>query len=436
MTAPILTEISRLGERDRDDLLITTRRLLAEMQALSSRIAAVQEIATAINRTLNLDEILAIVGRQAKWLLDFEHCSVALCGHETKQFVTLFGPAISREALKTADHDPIATAVYSKQSQLIRHKLGPDSNYASLIIIPLESEGEVLGTINFATSKAAAYTQDDLRIGYLLALQLSSALRNAHRFEEINKLYSQLESTYADLRQSEQLRNDMTHMIVHDLRTPLSVMMLTVDIVGKRGGLTNDVFVQMLNKAHAAGHRLMGMIDDMLDVSKLEEGELNLSLAPLEWDSLLKDRVKEYEFQADKEEKQFHLALTPNLPGVWGDGRLIGRVLDNLFSNALKYTMRNGRISLHIAADDQHLICQMGDDGEGIPPEYQERIFDKFVQVTDETGQARRKGTGLGLAFCRMVVEAHGGRISVTSAPEQGSTFTVLLPLQDASNTP
>jgi K+-sensing histidine kinase KdpD len=424
-----LSEVARLSDRDRDELLVTTRQLLAEMQALSSRIAAVQEIATAINRTLDLDEILAIVGRQAKWLLDFEHCSVTLSEAESSQFMTLFGPDISRDRLRTAANDPVATAVATKQSQLIRHKLSPDSFYASLIIIPLESENEVLGTINFATSKTEAYTQDDLRIGYLLALQLSSAIRNAHRFEEINKLYSQLETTYGDLRQSEQMRDDMTHMIVHDLRNPLSVMMLTVDMVSKKGEIANQSFVQLLDNAYGAGHRLMGMIDDMLDVSKLEAGELKLVRAPLEWDELLTDRVKEYVFQAEKGKKQFHLALAPDLPVARGDGRLIGRVLDNLFSNAVKYTVRGGAIQLSITADEQQLIVKMQDDGEGIPDDFLDRIFDKFTQVTDETGAARRKGTGLGLAFCRMVVEAHGGRISVTSSEGKGSTFTFTLPL-------
>jgi signal transduction histidine kinase len=140
-------------------------------------------------------------------------------------------------------------------------------------------------------------------------------------------------------------------------------------------------------------------------------------------------RVKEYVFQAEKGKKQFHLALAPDLPVARGDGRLIGRVLDNLFSNAVKYTVRGGAIQLSITADEQQLIVKMQDDGEGIPDDFLDRIFDKFTQVTDKTGAARRKGTGLGLAFCRMVVEAHGGRISVTSSEGKGSTFTFTLPL-------
>lgn len=192
----------RLEEQDREQLLLTARRLLAEAQALSIRIAAVNEIATAINRTLDLDQILRVVGKQAKWLLDFEHCSV--CLHSTNTCKTLFGPHIAVDITVLPDDGPINKAFKTRQPQLIQEAgataiLFP---YASQIIIPLESEGNVLGTINFATTIPRAYTQEDLRIGYLLALQLSSAIRNAERFKEINRLYAELD---AEKHKSDQL---------------------------------------------------------------------------------------------------------------------------------------------------------------------------------------------------------------------------------------
>ncbi|MBD1828098.1 GAF domain-containing protein [Microcoleus vaginatus GB1-A2] len=192
----------RLEDQDRKELLLTARRLLAEAQALSIRISAVNEIATAINRTLDLTQILRVVGKQAKWLLDFEHCSV--CLHSNNACMTLFGPHIPVDISALTEGGPIKKAFTTRQPQLIQKADATAilSPYASQIILPLESEGKVLGTINFATTKPGAYTQEDLRIGYLLALQLSSAIRNAERFKEINSLYSELD---AEKHKSDQL---------------------------------------------------------------------------------------------------------------------------------------------------------------------------------------------------------------------------------------
>lgn len=198
-----MNTIGKLDGQDREQLLKTTRRLLAEVQALSSRIAAVNEIATAINRSLNLDEILRIVGKQAKWLLDFEHLSVYICCNGSYRFVTLFGPPIVVNECTITHTSLIGKCIKTRQPQLKRDHPDQDTsgepencldNYASQIIIPLESEQHVMGTINFAITQANAYSRDDIRIGYLLALQLSAAIRNAERFDQLNCLYRQLDA--------------------------------------------------------------------------------------------------------------------------------------------------------------------------------------------------------------------------------------------------
>lgn len=202
---PSFDSSNELEKQAREPLLLIARRLLAEAQALSSRIAAVNEIATAINRTLNIDEILRVVGKQAKWLLDFEHCSVYICTDSTScRLVTLFGAPVELNALTIAEDSPLGRAMKTGQSQLIRE--GSTAvflhSYASQIFVPLQSDRQVIGTINFATTQAHAYTQEDLRISYLLALQVSAAIRNASGFAQLNQLYAQLE---AEKRKSEQL---------------------------------------------------------------------------------------------------------------------------------------------------------------------------------------------------------------------------------------
>lgn len=432
MSRRIPTSQKQTINKDPETLLATNRRLLVELQALSSRINAVNEIATAINRTLDLDEILQLVGQQSKWLFDFDHCSVYLQQVDgLGRFVTLFGQNVPADTWKWVYEQLIKTAIQTKQSQLI-HQATEIENfpYPSQISIPLQSEGEVLGTIQFANMQIALYTQEDLRIGYLLALQLAGAIRNARRFRESRQLYSQLEKAYASLRQAEQMRDDLTHMIIHDLRNPLSVIDISLGFIQELlDKPTNDKAVRAFTHAKSASQRMVQMVEELLDVNKLDAGELKLVLQPVDFAVLLKEKGIVYQTQAEKQEKTFQIVSQPDLPLVMADLSLISRVIDNLVSNALKYTVSGEWIKISASIQGVLLYISVGDNGSGVPVEYQERIFDKFVQVVDEKGVPLRKGTGLGLTFCRLVVEAHNGRIWVESELEKGSTFVFTLPL-------
>jgi len=143
----------------------------------------------------------------------------------------------------------------------------------------------------------------------------------------------------------------------------------------------------------------------------------------------LKRKEETFLSLAEKEQKKFSLNMPDDLPGITVDEDLIERVLDNLIYNAFKYTETDGHIEVNVRIQDRSLLIEIRDDGQGIPDEYHERIFDKFVQVTSANGEPLRKGTGLGLAFCRLAIEAHGGKIWVDSEPEQGSVFSFTLPL-------
>jgi len=216
----------RIEAQDQEQLLQTSRRLLTEVQALSSRIAAVNEIANAINRSLNLDEILRVVGKQAKWLLDFKHCSVCLYGYDGScRLITLFGPPVACSSCVFPGDNPISRALKTGQPQLNPKDYTSTflDAYTSQIIIPLESEKQVIGSINFATTSPTVYTHEDLRIGYLLALQVSAAIRNAKHFEEMNLLLAEMNQLYSQLhaerRKSEELLlNTLPRKIADELK--------------------------------------------------------------------------------------------------------------------------------------------------------------------------------------------------------------------------
>jgi signal transduction histidine kinase len=244
----------------------------------------------------------------------------------------------------------------------------------------------------------------------------------------------ELEAAYAELRQAEGLRDDLTRMIVHDLRNPLTALTANLDLIGKT--LNNPAYPdappRFLSGARLAGQRMTGMIDDLLNVGKFEAGELRLVLTPIYLPTLLADKVEGYRSQAEKDGKTLTVSAPAELPTVMADLALIGRVVDNLLSNAFKYTEIGGKIQIDAERRDKQVMVRVSDNGAGIPLDYQDRIFEKFVQVTERNGAPLRKGTGLGLAFCRLAIEAHGGKIRVESTPGYGSIFYFTLPLRQA----
>lgn len=223
---PLFLNSRRLQALDRDQLIETTRTLLTEVQALSSRIAAVNEIATAINGSLTLDEIWQVVGKQAKWLLDFKHCSVCLRNSEGDyRLVTLFGSPIEGSFCNFLEDNPIKRALKTGQPQLNPKDYEKTflAAYPSQLIIPLQRENRVIGSINFATTPPIIYTAEDLRIGCLLALQVSAAIQNAMHFEEMNLLLSEMNLLYSQLmaerRKSEELLcNTLPQKIADELK--------------------------------------------------------------------------------------------------------------------------------------------------------------------------------------------------------------------------
>jgi signal transduction histidine kinase len=263
-----------------------------------------------------------------------------------------------------------------------------------------------------------------------LFLALLVIVRRADQI--ISSRTRELERAYTNLREAEGLRDDLTNMIVHDLRNPLTAITANLDLITKT---SNDpayasAAPRFLASARAAGQRMMGMIDDLLNVGKFEAGELRPGTAPLYLPTLLVEKESVYRLQAERDQKTITIQAPPELPTIRGDAELISRVIDNLVSNALKYTSSGGHIDIKVEQKDHALLVQVRDDGQGIPPEYHQRIFDKFVQVTDAQGRSLRQGTGLGLAFCRLAVEAHKGKIWVESVEGQGSAFMFTLPMR------
>jgi signal transduction histidine kinase len=224
------------------------------------------------------------------------------------------------------------------------------------------------------------------------------------------------------------LREDLTNMLVHDMRGPMGNLMNainTIPLVMEEMPSDSPVS-QLVDIALRSGRQMQDLIDSMLDVSRLEQHEVPLNRTQAEAEAVLRAVEDQLDSMARARQVELNFEVQGDTPIAWIDQDMIRRVLVNLVTNAVKYSPRDGRVDVVVSAQEGCLNFSVTDEGPGIPGEYQWRIFDKFarVQVKDAAS-----GVGLGLAFCRLAVQAHGGRIWVESTPGQGSTFLFTLPL-------
>lgn len=247
--------------------------------------------------------------------------------------------------------------------------------------------------------------------------------------------------TLADVtleRRMERLREDLSAMIVHDLRTPLTVIIGALETLAQTAGEQDAAFQQeMVDMGLSGARSLLGLVNSLLDISRLESGEMPLDKAALSVEELIRAALCQVERLARQNNIEIRLELDPLLAAVWADKEKIERVLVNLLGNALKFTPQGGSITLSACDDSPHgwVLISVTDTGEGIPPEYLERVFGKFEQVADRKA-GRKMSTGLGLTFCKLAIEAHGGKIWVESPAfspgaddgHRGSRFTFTLP--------
>ncbi len=244
----------------------------------------------------------------------------------------------------------------------------------------------------------------------------------------INARTQELTIAYANLQQAEGMRDDLTSMIIHDLRNPLSIIYGILGLLSHLNEAEHaEKRFEYIDEALTASERMIGLIGDILSVSKIEAGQLKPQLQVLVVDQLLSKHLKSFKAQAAIEKKNLTIECPANLNGTL-DPNLIGRVVENLVSNALKHTVEGGYVQVSAWADNGQLRIRVRDDGMGIPDEYKQHIFKKFIQAPNATQKLARKGTGLGLAFCGLVVDLHGGQIWVEDAPNGGSDFILQMP--------
>jgi two-component system sensor histidine kinase/response regulator len=255
----------------------------------------------------------------------------------------------------------------------------------------------------------------------LLKARIGACLEKKRGRDRESALFEQLQSNYERLQELERQRDDMRNMIVHDLRTPLTALLVGIEMLEVDGTLSG-MQQEIIAIAAGGGRTLLGMINDLLDVEKLESGSAQLQYDDVDAAALVAGAVAQVAFLAEESRTTLVTDVAGNLVRFQGDGKKLSRTLVNLLGNAIKFTGA-GTVTVTASQESDAIRFAVRDTGEGIPAESFGRIFEKFGQL-----DSRRVGTGLGLAFCKLAVEAHGGRMMVESTIGAGSTFSFTIP--------
>ncbi len=243
---------------------------------------------------------------------------------------------------------------------------------------------------------------------------------------EIRALQKQLEDQYESLKELESMRDSLVHMIVHDMRSPLSVIKMALTMLEMNGDSPLDEEGRKdLAAALQCSDKLVAMVNNLLDVSRMEAGMITLNVEPLQLDEVIAEVARKIEPLLQG--RELVIETDPLLPTSYGDRNMLERVLDNLVSNAVKFTEASDRVSIGATYADGDITVSVSDEGLGIPEGEFEHIFDKFRQAGNNT--SNKPSSGLGLAFCKLAIEAHGGVIWVESEVGKGSRFLFRIPV-------
>jgi signal transduction histidine kinase len=431
---------------DQAVIAIENVRLVTELRDSTTELArsvdelrALGDVSQAVNSTLDLSTVLSTIvsravelsGTEAGSIYEFdkEHNELQLrssCGMNEELIQQLreqhlgAGEPVIDEAVSR--REPIQTEDILSSPLTPARTILARAGYRGIIVVPLLGREHVIGALVVRRREPGAFPQNTVDLLKTFAAQSVLAIQNAHLFTEIEEKSRQLE--IASQHKSQFLAN-----MSHELRTPLNAILgYTELILDNIYGETPDKMREVLERLQANGKHLLGLINDVLDLSKIEAGQLTLDLA----DYSLKDVVDTVVSAVGSLANGKKLALTADvgtdLPIGHGDGRRLAQVLLNLVGNAIKFTDK-GEVAIKATRSDSSFTVAVRDTGPGIAPSDQGKIFEEFQQA-DNSATKRKGGTGLGLSIAKRIIAMHGGHIWVESDVGKGSTFAFTIPVK------
>jgi signal transduction histidine kinase/putative methionine-R-sulfoxide reductase with GAF domain len=433
---------------DQAVIAIENARLFSELQARTGELSrsveqltALGEVGRAVSSTLDLETVLTTIvsravqltGLEAGAIYEYDETAEVFHLRATQnlpeEFLEIARPlalpkgegatgrlAVTREPVQIPDI--AAPGAYHGRLRDVLLRLG----HRALLAVPLISEDHIVGGLVVNRRQTGEFAPDVVDLLRTFATQSALAIQNAKLFREIEEKNRQLE--VASQHKSEFLAN-----MSHELRTPLNAVIGFSEVLAERMfGDLNEKQEEYLRDIHASGQHLLSLINDILDLSKIEAGRMVLELTDFDLPTAIENALTLVRERAGRRGIALQQAVDQGLGAIRGDERKVKQVLLNLLSNALKFTPEGGRVEVRAGAVDGMAEISVADTGVGIAPEDQDAVFEEFRQVG--TADKKVEGTGLGLTLSRKFIELHGGTIWVQSEVGRGSTFTFTLPLR------
>jgi signal transduction histidine kinase len=292
----------------------------------------------------------------------------------------------------------------------------------TLLLVPMLKDSEVIGEVAIYRTEVRAFTERQIGLIENFADQAVIAIENVRLFREIQEKSTQLEI-------ANQHKSDFLANMSHELRTPLNAIIGFSEVLSERMfGDVNEKQAEYLKDIHESGRHLLSLINDILDLSKIEAGRMELEVSTFDLPAALSNAMTLIRERAQRHGIELGMEVDPALGAFSGDERKFKQIMLNLLSNAVKFTPDGGKVDVSAKRANGAVEVAVRDTGIGIAPEDQQAVFEEFRQVGRDQ-MRKAEGTGLGLALTKRFVELHGGAIRLHSTPGQGSTFTVSLPL-------
>ena len=397
-----------------------------------------QKISETILGSLDLKAVLEKILEEAMVTDSFDLGNIRLLDRSGEMLEVVAGRGY-RHSEHVLGHRALARTTESEQSKFgdrlfrepcIEEELQQCGGYRTLkkegvesfIMVPVRANGEVVGTLQLASRTPRKFKPEEVNLLQTIGNQLGVAVQKAQLYEETVRQAVELE-------RANKLQADFTAMIAHDLRSPLMNIMGVAEVMvaGMFGSVSREQ-TKWLGRIQSNSQSLVDLVSDFLDVSKLESGYIDLSRETLNLSGLIQKNLDSYRVLALDKKISIRGSVDPSLPVIHADPRRLDQVLSNLISNAIKFTREDGEVEVGAALMDAARVkVWVGDNGVGIAANEIGRLFEKYRQGGNVKHSSHR-GTGLGLVICKMIVEAHGGRIWVESVEGKGTTFFFSLP--------
>ncbi len=434
-----LDDVGRLGQ--------ALRELARVLELRDREMQKIEKITAQINAGVLLDDILEIVYRDFRELIPYNRIGLSLIEDD--------GQTVRARWMKTDQPHMTITAGYSSPlagsslEEIVRtgqprilndledylhHKPQSASTRAILdegirssLTCPLIANGAPVGFIFFSNTTANTYSEAHIHIFQQVAEQLSIIVEKGRLVSEIASQKAAIEAQNGELRRLHELKDSFLGMAAHDLRTPMTVIKLAVELMlDDNLALSTEERQTFLKSVQRQSTHILALLNDLLDVTQIESGRLSLNRQPLDLADFLKDATAWHRKLAASKGTQIILEEVPT-GHTHADTMRLRQAVDNLISNAVKYSPPGSRVQVRAERADGGWRIHVKDQGPGITSEDRHRLFQDFARLS-ATPTGGEKSTGLGLAITRRVVAAHGGQIGVDSEPGHGADFWFTLP--------